>query len=99
MSGLIAGLIVCTILTIIGVGFICYAKNIEGISSIYFIQTGMFLKLVLGCIFTLIIVKLVPYKVDLWSYAMTLGIYGCVIYPLIAFLMVRKDVSQKRWRP
>ena len=97
MSGFIAGLIVCSILTVIGVGFIWYARNINGISSIHFVKTGMILKLNLGCIFTLIIVKLIPYKVDLWSYAITLGVYGCVVYPIIAFLMVRKDMSNKRY--
>jgi len=91
MSGFIAGFIVSLILTMVGVLSILYSRTINGMSSITIIQSAMFAKLMLGCIFTLSIIKLSPYDIDLWSYALTIGVYACVVFPIIAYLTVKKD--------
>lgn len=94
MSGFIAGSIISLILTVIGVVAILYARTISGMASITIIQAAMFAKLMLSCIFTLALIKLAPYEIDLWSYALTLGTYSCVGFPIIAYFIMRNDVKK-----
>lgn len=90
MSGFIAGLVVSLILTSVGVLSILYSKTISGPSSVAIIQAGMLVKLMLAAICTLTLIKLSPYDVNLFTYAVTLGLYACVAFPVIAYLMVKR---------
>ena len=89
MSGFITGLVVSLILTSVGVLSILYSKTISGPSSVAIIQAGMLVKLMLAGICTLTLIKLSPYDVDLFGYAVTLGLYSCVAFPVIAYLIVK----------
>jgi len=89
MSGFIAGLVVSLILTSVGVLSILYSKTISGPSSVAIIQAGMLVKLMLAGICTLTLIKLSPYDVDLFGYAVTLGLYSCVAFPVIAYLIIK----------
>ena len=93
MSGFIAGCIVSLILTAIGVAAIMYSRTISGMASVSIIQAAMFAKLMLGCIFTLALIKLAPFEVDLWGYALTLGTYSCVGFPTLAYFMMKNDFN------
>jgi hypothetical protein len=90
MSGFIAGLVVSLILTSVGVLSILYSKTISGPASVAIIQAGMLVKLMLAGICTMALIKLSPYDVDLFGYAVTLGLYSCVAFPVIAYLMVKQ---------
>jgi hypothetical protein len=90
MSGFIAGLVVSLILTSVGVLSILYSKTISGPSAVAIIQAGMLVKLMLAGICTMTLIKLSPYDVDLFGYAITLGLYACVAFPVIAYLMVKQ---------
>jgi len=94
MSGFIAGCVVSLILTVVGVVAIMYSRTINGMASISIIQAAMFAKLMLGCIFTLALIKLAPFKIDLWSYALTLGVYSCAGFPTLTYFMMKKDFSK-----
>ena len=94
MSGFIAGGIISLILTVIGVVAIMYSRTISGMASITIIQAAMFAKLMLGCIFTLALIKLAPYEIDLWSYALTLGTYSCAGFPTLAYFMMKNDFNK-----
>jgi hypothetical protein len=91
MSGFIAGLVVSLILTIVGILSIFYSKTISGPSSVAIIQAGMLVKLMLAGIFTLALIKLSPYNIDLFGYAITLGLYSCIAFPVIAYLIVKNE--------
>ena len=94
MSGLIAGGIVSLILTMIGVVAIMYSRTISGMASVSIIQAAMLVKLMLGCTFTLALIKLAPFEVNLWAYALTLGTYSCVGFPVIAYFIMKKDFGK-----
>lgn len=91
MSGFIAGGVVSLILTAIGVVAIIYSRTISGMASISIIQAAMLVKLMLGCTFTLALIKLAPFEINLWAYALTLGTYSCVGFPIIAYYFMKKD--------
>jgi len=94
MSGFIAGGVVSLILTMVGVVSIMYARTINGMASVSIIQAAMFAKLMLGCIFTLALLKLSPYKIDLWSYALTLGTYSCVGFPTLVYFILKQETKK-----
>ena len=94
MSGFIAGGIVSLILTVIGVVAIIYSRTISGMASVSIIQAAMLVKLMLAGIFTLALIKLAPFEINLWAYALTLGTYSCVGSPIIAYYIMKKDFAK-----
>lgn len=89
MDGFLIGLGVGMFLAIISAGFIWYSQRLPPISSVYMIQTGMFFKMMLGSVISLIIIKVFKH-IDLWAYALTLGMFVCVGLPIMAIFMTRK---------
>ena len=94
MSGFIAGGIVSLILTTIGVVAIIYSRTISGLASVSIIQAAMLVKLMLASTFTLALIKLAPFEINLWAYALTLGTYSCVGFPVIAYYTIKKDFGK-----
>jgi hypothetical protein len=94
MNGFIAGLILCIVLTVIGVFSIMYSR-IHGMASISIIQASMLVKLMLSGVYTMALFKLVPLEIEAWSYGMTVGLYSCVAFPIIAYYATRNDLSKR----
>lgn len=95
MSGFIAGLILCIVLTVVGVFSIMYSRMIHGMASISIIQASMLVKLMLAGTYTMALFKLVPLKIEAWSYGMTVGLYSCVVFPIIAYYATKNDLSKR----
>ena len=92
MSGFGVGVALCALLTLINVGFIWYSKQVSGPTSVSVIQLGMFVKFMLGVGVSTIVIKFMPVNVII--FAMTVGLYVCIAFPIMAFLMVKNDVSK-----
>ncbi len=88
MSGFLTGLGVSLFLTFINTAFIWYSKRISGASSLVIIQAGMLVKFMLGVIISFCIIKLVD--INLWAYALTLGMFVCTSFPVTAYIMTQK---------
>ena len=56
------------------------------------IQLGMFVKFMLGVGISTIVIKFMPVNVII--FAMTVGLYVCIAFPIMAFLMVKNDISK-----
>jgi hypothetical protein len=94
MSGFLAGGIVSLILTVVGVVAIMYSRTINGMASVSIIQAAMLVKLMLAGTFTMALIKLAPFEINLWAYAITLGTYSCVGSPIIAYYIMKQDFTQ-----
>ena len=92
MSGFLLALGVCGFLTFISGGFIWYARQIPGPASVAIIQTGMFVKFMLGATLSLLVIKLAT--VNITVFGLTVGIYSCMAFPVVAFFMVKNDISK-----
>ncbi|MEK9741335.1 MAG: hypothetical protein VW262_09135 [Flavobacteriaceae bacterium] len=88
MDGFLIGLGVSLFLTFINVAFIWYAKRISGVSALAIIQAGMLVKFMLGAIISFCIIKLVD--INLWAYALTLGMFVCIVFPITAYVMTNE---------
>lgn len=88
MSGFLTGLGVSLFLTFINVAFIWYSKRISGASAIAIVQAGMLVKFMLGAIISFCIIKLID--INLWAYALTLGVFVCTSFPITAYIMTQK---------
>ncbi len=93
MDGFLLALGVNAFLTFISGGFIWYAKRIPGIASITIVQTGMFVKFMLGASITLAVIKLTD--VNVVAFGMTVGVFACMAFPVIAYQMVKDDFNKK----
>ena len=92
ITGIFTGLGVCAFITAIAVVWILLANGMPGAASVSAIQTAMFSKLMLGAIISAAIFKLT--EVDPVSYGMTVGIYSCTAFPLVAYMFARpKDTK------
>jgi hypothetical protein len=89
MDGLLIGLGVSLFLTFINVCFIWYSKRISGASAVAIVQAGMLVKFMLGVIISFCIIKLVD--INLWAYALTLGMFVCIAFPITAYIMTQND--------
>ena len=92
MDGFLVGLAVCLFLTFVSGGFIWYARQIPGVASVSIIQTGMFSKFMLGVAISLAVIKLTT--INVIAFGLTVGIYSCMAFPIIAYLMVKNDFSK-----
>jgi len=92
MSGFGVGVALCALLTLINIGFIWYSKRVPGPMAIGVIQLGMFVKFMLGVGVSTIVIKFVP--VNAIIFAMTVGLYVCVAFPVMAFLAVKNDFTK-----
>jgi hypothetical protein len=92
MNGFLLALGACFFLTFISGGFIWYARQISGPASVAIIQTGMFVKFMLGASISLLVIKFAAVNVTVFG--LTVGIYSCVAFPIVAFFMVKKDISK-----
>jgi len=92
MSGFGVGVALCVLLTLVNVGFIWYSKQIPGPTSVSVIQLGMFVKFVLGAGVSTLVIKFMP--VNGIIFAITVGLYVCIAFPVMAFLMVKNDISK-----
>ena len=92
MSGFLVALGVCFFLTFISGGFIWYARQIPGPASVAIIQTGMFVKFMLGAAFSLLVIKFAAVNVTVFG--LTVGIYSCMAFPIVAYFMVRNDFTK-----
>lgn len=88
MSGFLLGIAVSIFLTLINVAFIWYSKQISGPSALAITQAGMLVKFMLGVIMTFCIIKLTE-DINLWAYALVLGIFVCISFPVSAYMMTR----------
>jgi hypothetical protein len=88
MSGFILGIVVSIFLTLVNVAFIWYSKRISGPSAFALMQAGMLVKFMLGVIMTFCIIKLTD-DINLWAYALVLGIFVCISFPVSAYIMTR----------
>lgn len=88
MDGFLVGLAVSLFLAFINVAFIWYSKRIHGISSVAMVQAGMLVKFMLGAIISFCIIKLA--NINLWAYALTLGMFVCIAFPVTAYIMTQK---------
>jgi hypothetical protein len=68
---------------------------IHGMASISIIQASMLVKLMLSGVYTMALFKLVPLEIEAWSYGMTVGLYSCVAFPIIAYYATRNDLSKR----
>jgi len=89
MSGFLVGLGVSLFLTFINLAFIWYSKRISGASAVAIIQAGMLVKFMLGAIISFCIIKLVD--INLWAYALTLGMFVCIAFPVTAYVMTENN--------
>ena len=80
MGGFLVGLGVSLFLTFVNIAFIWYSKRI--------IQAGMLVKFMLGAIISFCIIKLVD--INLWAYALTLGMFVCTSFPVTAYIMTNE---------
>lgn len=92
MSGFGVGIALCALLTLINAGFIWYSKRVPGPMAIGVIQLGMFVKFMLGVGISTIVIKFMPVNVII--FAMTVGLYVCIAFPVMAFFMVKNDISK-----
>ena len=90
-QSILVGLAVCAFITLVASIFIWQARKLEGAASIAAVHTAMFSKLMMGAILSLAIMKFT--NIDAMSYGMTVGLYSCIAFPMIAFMLVRKDMS------
>lgn len=88
MDGFLVGLGVSLFLTFINIAFIWYAKRIHGISAVAMVQAGMLVKFMLGAIISFCIIKLA--EINLWAYALTLGMFVCIAFPITAYVMTNE---------
>jgi len=89
MSGFLLGLGVGLFLTFISIASIWFARKTPGMVSIGVIQGGMLIKLMMGGILSMAIIKFAP--VDLWAYALTVGVYVCSVMPILAYFMTSEN--------
>lgn len=94
MSGFLLAIGVNIFLTLISGGFIWYSRQIPGPASLAIVQAGMFVKLMLGGTIALAVIKLT--NVNVIAFGMTMGVYACVAFPIIAYLMVKNDFTQRQ---
>jgi Ca2+/Na+ antiporter len=92
MTGFFLGLAVCAFLTMLTVASIWFARRLSGPTSLGVIQGGMLLKLMMGGILSMAIIKFAD--VNLWAYALTVGAYVCMAMPVIAYFMVKQDFEK-----
>ncbi len=92
MSGFWIGVALCALLTFINAGFIWYSKQVNGPTAINVIQLGMFVKFILGAGISTIVLKFM--SINGVIFAMTVGLYVCIAFPIMAFFMVKNDVSK-----
>ena len=92
MGGFGVGVALCALLTLVNVGFIWYSKQMPGPTSVSVIQLGMFVKFVLGAGVSTLVIKFMP--VNGIIFAITVGLYVCIAFPVMAFLMVKNDISK-----
>jgi len=93
MDGFLVGLGVCLFLTFISGGFIWYSRQISGVASVTIIQAGMFAKLMLGITLSLVVFKFTT--VNALTFGLTVGIYSCMVFPIIAYLIVKNDFKHE----
>ena len=89
MDGFLIGLGVSLFLTFINLAFIWYSQRISGASAVAIIQAGMLVKFMLGAIISFCIIKLV--NINLWAYALTLGMFVCIAFPVTAYIMTQNN--------
>jgi len=95
IEGVIVGLGVSFFLTLISMGSIWFSRKIPGMASISIVQSGILIKMMMGGILSMVVFKFAD--INLWAYALTVGIYVCSVLPLLAYLVVKKDcTTQKR---
>lgn len=95
MGGFLFGLAVSAILTLISMGSIWFSRKIPGMASISIVQSGILIKMMMGGILSMVVFKFAD--INLWAYALTVGIYVCSVLPLLAYLVVKKDcITQKK---
>lgn len=92
MSGFGIGVALCALLTLVNIGFIWYSKQVPGPTSINVVQLGMLVKFVLGAGISAIIIKYAVVNVIIFG--LTVGLYVCIAFPVMAFFMVKNDVSK-----
>lgn len=81
----------CAFITAIAVVWILLANKMPGTASISAIQTAMFSKLMLGAILSAAIFKLTD--INPVAYGMTVGIYSCTAFPIVAYVIAKKDMK------
>lgn len=86
MDGFLIGLGVSLFLTFVNIAFIWYANQISGVAALAIIQAGMLVKFMLGAMISFCVIKLVD--INLWTYALTLGIFVCVAFPITAYMLL-----------
>tara|TARA_B100000575_G_scaffold93865_1_gene74763 strand:- start:5240 stop:5515 length:276 start_codon:yes stop_codon:yes gene_type:complete len=89
MSGFLLAIGVSAFLTLVSGMFIWYSRQISGPSSVNIIQTGMFVKFMLGACITFFVINEV--NVNPYIFGMTFGIYVCTAFPVVAYMMVKND--------
>ena len=94
--GFLAGIGVCSVLTVITIMIIVISRNMNPGKSLSMIQSAGVIKFFLTLLFTVAI--FVYSDIDRLAYALTVGFYMCVGMPIIAFMAVKNETKQYKYR-